>query len=728
MATSSIIDTSQRRTDFDEKVDGSARYCADINLPLMLHARTLRSTMPRAKILSIDLPPMPEGYIVVDHRDISGINVLPVGNLDQPFFAKERVNYIGEPILIIAGPERQIVADLIRGAKVQYQAKKPILTVCDAELRQSEHVFGQSPYFSEIEFQKGDLEGAIKQASFSFQEEFHTGYQEHAYLETQSVLATYEDGVVTVFGSMQCPYMVKKALEQALGWEPERVRVVQLPTGGGFGGKEEYPSIPGVHAGLAAVKAGKPVRLVFDRSEDISSTTKRHPSSIKLTSYISHDRRILARDVDIRIDAGAYCGLSNVVLQRLSFASCGVYNIENLRVRAKAVATNNIVSGAFRGFGGPQAFFAIEMHMEHIAKRLGIDPLDFKKGYFLKQGDSSSTGGIFNYPILLDEITKSVEDKSGYRRKRTSYAHSSGDSNRRDGAAPLKGIGCSVFFHGCGFTGSGEKDILKARVKLRKYADGTVEILASSAEIGQGCLTTLRKIVAEALAIPMKNVLHNYPDTSTCPDSGPTVASRTVMIVGKLLQECASEMKQRWLESTFEVSRAYRQQEGLSWDSVKLHGNAYPEYSWGANVVEVEVDPLTLEIEVNGIWSAYDIGMPIDERIVTGQVEGGLVQGLGYASMEVLDSKDGRIMQNNLTTYAIPCSMDFPCISNQLILNPFPGGPYGARGLGELPLIGAAPALAMAVEQAIGRKVHKLPLTPEYLMSLIDSELTDDDE
>ena len=180
--------------------------------------------------------------------------------------------------------------------------------------------------------------------------------------------------------------MVKKALEQALGWEPERVRVVQLPTGGGFGGKEEYPSLPGVHVGLAAVKAGKPVRLIFDRSEDISSTTKRHPSFIKLTSYIGRDNRILARDVDIRIDAGAYCGLSNVVLQRLSFACCGVYNIENLRVRAKAVATNNIVSGAFRGFGGPQAFFAIEMHMQHIADRLGVDPLEFKKGYFLKTG------------------------------------------------------------------------------------------------------------------------------------------------------------------------------------------------------------------------------------------------------------------------------------------------------------------------------------------------------
>ena len=524
------------------------------------------------------------------------------------------------------------------------------------------------------------------------------------------MMAIYEDDRVTVYGSMQCPYYIHDALKMALAWGDDRVRVVQLPTGGGFGGKEEYPSIPGVHAALAAIKTGKPVQLVFDRQEDIIASTKRHPSIITIKSYLDGENRIIARDVDVKTDAGAYAGLSSIVLQRMIFSVCGVYNVGNLRVNGKTYATNNIVTGAFRGFGGPQAFFAIEMHMEHIAAVLHSDPLELRKQYFLKKGDTSSTGGALQYEIKLAEIAEAIEKRSAYHEKRKRFA------GQGEG---LKGIGCSLFFHGCGFTGAGEAELLKSKVKLKKYKDNTVGIFVSSTEIGQGALTTLHKIVAHSLDIPLEQVRQTYPDTADCPDSGPTVASRTVMIVGRLLQECAWDMKKRWEEDEFELIREYTYPANLSWDTDKLSGNAYTEYSWGANVVEVEVDPVTFETAIKGIWAVYDIGTPIDEKIVQGQIEGGIVQGLGYGYMEVLQGKEGKLLQDTLTSYMIPSAVDFPGITIELIDNPFAGGPFGARGVGELPIIGAAPALASAVQNAIGKQVKKIPVTPEYIMELM---------
>lgn len=700
-----------KRYDFDEKIEGKAKYCGDIHLENMIYAKTVRSEIARGKIISIEISVLPSGYFIIDYKDVTGKNVVPIVYEDQPFFAENVVNYIGEPILLVAGPDKQIILEIIKNIKIKYQPQKPILSIEEAVNTNENYIFGNKPSFVEYEYSKGNINEAIKNAEFFVEDEFRTGYQEQAYLEPQSMAAVYDGNRVTVYGSMQCPYYIKEALKQALGWREDRIRVVQLPTGGGFGGKEEYPSIPAVHAALAAIKTGKPVQLIFDRQEDIIASTKRHPSIIKIKSYIDEVGNIIAREVDIKIDAGAYAGLSSVVLQRMSFSVCGVYNVENLKVTSKAYATNNIVAGAFRGFGGPQAFFSIEMHMENIAKRLNIDSLELKKKYFLEKGNTSSTGGVFNYDIKLQEIAEVIERNSDYKKKRRAF------SKNKD---KLKGIGCSIFFHGCGFTGSGENELLKSKVRLKKYRDNTVEIFVSSTEMGQGSLTTLSKIVARTLDIPIQYVKHRYPDTDSCPDSGPTVASRTVMIIGRLLQICAIEMKKRWNEEEFEIIKKYEYPKNLSWNNDKLQGNAYPEYAWGANVVEVEIDPLAYEIKVKGIWSVYDVGNPIDERIVKGQIEGGIIQGLGYGSMEVLQVDAGRILQINFTNYTIPTSVDFPKIESQLIDNPFEEGPFGARGLGELTLVGAAPALALAVQNAIGYKIEKIPVTPEYIMELMN--------
>lgn len=680
-----------KRMDFDSKVDGSALFTADYTEANVYHAVTVRSSKPKAKILSISYPQLPTGYLIVDHKDITGKNYIPVVYEDWPVFAESSVNYIGEPIGLLVGPDKTLLQALANQVVIEYDTFKPSITLSDAM---------QSPPDLFMEYQKGDFDRVSTRAVQIIEDVYESNHQEHVYLEPQSMFAVYEAPILTIRGSMQCPYYIKDALITALGWSEDRIRVIQMPTGGAFGGKEEFPSVLGVHAGLAAIKSGHPVKLIYNRHEDMCCSTKRHPSSIKLTTYLDENHHIIARAADIKLDMGAYRGLSSVVLQRMSFSIFGAYNIEHLHVKASGYLTNKVISGAFRGFGGPQAFFAIESHTNHVASVLNVNPIDLRKRHFLKKGDTSSTGGLFFYPIMLDSIVDNVTTRSNFRDKVA--------TNR-----PLHGIGLSVFFHGCGFTGSGEKELLKSKVTLKKHADNRVEIFASSTEMGQGSLTTLTKIVAHALDIPMSQVVHHYPDTATCPDSGPTVASRTIMIVGKILYDLALELKARWHEGTFEVSKIYQYPANLVWNNRDFQGNAYPEYSWGANVVEVQVDPDTYEVAVVGAWATFDIGTPIDIRIVQGQIEGGFLQGLGMAGMERITIKDGKLVESDLSKYIIPGFGDFVPVEYELIENPFEEGPFGARGLGELTLVGVPAAYASAVSNAIGVQVKKIPITPE---------------
>ncbi len=292
-------------------------------------------------------------------------------------------------------------------------------------------------------------------------------------------------------------------------------------------------------------------------------------------------------------------------------------------------------------------------------------------------------------------------------------------NTRSSESSSSRGIGISLFFHGCGFTGSGERDHIKAKVRLVKRRDGTVEIRVANVDMGQGAQTTLRKVVAATLELPVERIAYDNPDTDRVPDSGPTVASRTAMIVGHLLERAAVELKQRWDSGQeVEVESNYRHPDHLEWDEDSLKGDAYPAYSWGVNVVEVEVDSITYETKVKGVWGVYDVGAALDDRIVKGQIDGGIAQGLGYATLEVMETRQGAIQQRNFTDYIIPTSLDLPRIESRLIDNPYEGGPFGAKGAGELPLIGAAPALAAAVGQAVGVCVDRIPVTPEYLAEL----------
>jgi CO/xanthine dehydrogenase Mo-binding subunit len=687
------INASIPKIDGPEKLSGRALYAADITVPGVLQARTVRSTRAHATIEKIDLPALPSGYFTVSASDIPGKNIVKMIYDDLPFFADGVVRHIGEPILLLVGPDATVLEELKAKTIITYNDLPP--------------VFDFSASVVTLAFQKGDPETAFRTAREIVEETFTTGYQEQAYIEPQGFVAIPEaNGKVQLIGSIQCPYYVKNAVIQALGCRDDQVRVIQPAVGGAFGGKEEYPSIIACQLAVAVRKIGQPIRLIFEREEDMVATTKRHPSTITLRAAIDTHGNVAAIDAHVGLDGGAYIGLSGVVLSRAMIAVTGAYTIPNLSVKGDVYKTNTVPTGAFRGFGAPQMLFAIEMLMQHLGKRFSDDAVMYRIRHLAKQNDPTSTNGVFRDPIILPELIQAATSKADFFAKSKTYQN----------AKKHRGVGMSFFLHGCGFTGSGEAEHIHAKVKLVKTKDDVVHVYIAAVDMGQGIKTTIVKIVAGVLDVPLHQVVFDNPDTDFVPDSGPTVASRTTMIVGGLCARAAAELKTLWQAKTEQtVWKHYEQPSYIEWDQDTLTGDAYPAYSWGVNIVEVDVDPDTYQVDVLKMTSAYDLGKAIDQRIVQGQIDGGQAQGIAYGYLEVMEQVQGRLRQTNLTDYIIPTVLDIPPMEAIILDNPYPLGPYGAKGVGELTLVGGAPAIAMAIEMAIGKPINQIPATPERI-------------
>lgn len=689
--------TSTKKVDQEIKVKGEARFTDDIVMPGMLYAKTLRSSIAKGKILEVKIPKLPEGYFYIDHKDIKGENVVNIIFSDWPVFAAENVNYIGESIGLFVGPDKGVLDELVANTSVKYKEETPIFDYSESYIHKA--------------FKKGDIAKARKEAVRVIEEDYATGYQEQAYLEPQGILV-YEDeeGKVTLTGSMQCPWYIHRAVARACNIPQDKVRVIQPAVGGAFGGKEHYPSLTGSQLATAFLKIKKPIKMCFERDEDLRYSTKRHPSKSHYRAYIGKNNEILGMDVNVKLNGGAYKGCSVVVLSRALIACANVYNIPALDVVGDVYMTNTVPTAAFRGFGSPQTIFACEMFMHHVAKELGVDPLEFRLKYIVKEGDTTTNSGKFHDPIVLDKLIDKAMEMSDYNRKIKEY--SKPGCNR--------GIGMSFFLHGCGFTGSGESDIIKGKVKLIKDEKDIVHVYASNVDMGQGNKTTLKRIVAKNLEIPDDQVVFDNPDTAIIPDSGPTAASRTIIIVGFLMEKAAKNLKKIWKSGVRqEHIEPYVGPSYIKWDEDTMQGDAYPSYSWGVNVVEVEFDPISYQITPKGIWSTYDVGRVVDERIAVGQADGGIIQGIGYGYLETMKCENGVFKQKSLSDYIVPTAEDVPPMETAFIDNPFIFGADGAKGMGELTLVGGAPAIALAIENAIGRKVNDIPCNPEYIMGLI---------
>jgi len=698
-----VVGRSVPRKEGLAKARGAARYVDDLRFPGMLHGRTIRTTVARGEVTAVHLDFDAAGFTVADHRDIPGRNVVALIQDDQPFLVEREVRHAEEAVLLLAHEDR----DALRTAsvRIEYRPAEPVL---DPE---------RSPRaFKELTIEKGDLARGFAEADVVVEGEYRTGRQEHVYVEPQGVIAVPGDGGMTVYGSLQCPHYVHRALVGLLGLPHDRVRVVQTETGGGFGGKEDYPSIIAGHAALLALKSGRPVKLVYDRLEDMAATTKRHPSIVRHRTGVARDGRITAMEIDVLLDGGAYCTLSPVVLSRGCLHATGPYRCDNVRVHGRVVMTNTPPSGAFRGFGAPQTVFAAEAQMDRVAEALSLDPARLRERNALRPGDTMATGQVLGEDASALAVLREAVKRSDFHRKRRAWR----GSNR--------GIGLSLFFHGAGFTGSGEV-MLASKASLELTPRGA-RVLVSSTEMGQGARTTLAQIVAEALGFRIDGIEVAEPDTSRVPDSGPTVASRTCMIVGGLLKACAEEVKTRLgglspagylrRHGPLVVTKQYEPPPGIAWDDATYRGDAYATYGWGCDVVEVELDPVTYEIRPTRVTAVVEIGRAVNPLMVAGQVEGGTAQGLGYALLEEVVMREGRMANAQLTNYMVPTTLDTPPIDVTILESPYRHGPFGAKGVGEMPMSGPGPAVANAVRH-LGLDVRSLPITPEKVLECASS-------
>ncbi len=701
-----------RRVDAVSKADGSQMYLADYQFDDMLYSRMVRSSIPRGIIRKINLPQLPEGYTFITYKDIpeGGRNELVMIQKDWKCFAENDVRYVGETIGLLVGPDRDVLADLLEQISIDYEEREAAITIQEGLDCKGGPFVGDDNLFCQLQCDKGEpIEEVFKRADRIVEDEIVTGFQEHVYLETMGACCVPEGDHYVMYASAQCPFYIRKSICGLLGLTPDKIVVRQTTTGGAFGGKENFPDVLCGAVLLAAYKTGKPVQLVFDREEDIQFSVKRHPSRTRFKTALDKDGNILGMDIDVVYNVGGYLSSSFVVLQRGVFHATGCYNIPNTRVKGRGVATNTFPSDAFRGFGAPQTIFAMECHMCHLAKLVGKEPLEYKTPYFIKQGDLTVTNGHIVEQVMIPEMIEQICTASDYWRKAREYRPGSG-----------KGIGIAFYNHGGAFTGNGEQALIKAHARLHKHADGMVDILVGSTEMGQGFQTALCKIAAKVLELPVSQIRYDNPDTSIVVDSGPTAASRSTMIVGKLVERAAREMKEKWDSAPdFCTEVEYEHPEGHPWDQSTFQGDAYLGYGWGACVVEVEIDPLTAEVETKGIWSSHDIGVAIDELVVHGQVNGGILQSLGYAAMEKLENRNGHFRQTSMSDYVIPTSMDFPSQEWFLVDNPYEWGPFGAKGMGELVFNGASAAFVDAVSRAIDRKICEIPIPPETITELM---------
>ena len=720
------------------KLTGGERYLDDTPIDGCLWGMTVRSPVARGRIKGLRFGPGVEWkqLVVVDHRDIPGPNETYLIENDQPVLAAVggETRHMHEAVALIAHADRDLVRRAVAAVAVDVE---PLEAVLDFRLPPGPGQVqrGTDNVIKRLSIRKGDVAAAMRSAAHVVEGVYETGAQEHVYIENQAMAASVEGDCVVVRGSMQCPYYVLNALKHALGRDETRVRVIQAPTGGGFGGKEDYPSTIALHAALLAMKAGRPVKIVYDRGEDMAATTKRHPSRVRHRTGVSADGRLVAQEIEVLMDGGAYVTLSPVVLSRGIIHAAGPYFCPNVQINGTAMLTNCVPYGAFRGFGAPQTLFACERHMDRIAAAIGMDPIELRRVNLLRDGQTTATGQVIgggtDRVALMDEAVRVGRYHA--------HARDAAEFNARSEYL-RRGVGIATILHGAGFTGNGEV-YLNSKLDVAGLADGRLEVLAASTEMGQGTNTVFSTIAAAATGYDVADIVVAVPDTARVPNSGPTVASRTVMVVGHLIERACAMLAEQVCGGTalrgkalkdaivqwhkrnpgkvLKAQAVYQPPPGVKFDDKNYVGDAYATFAWGACVAAVEVDLRTCAVRVLDMTAVQEIGKVLHPVLARGQVQGGVVQGIGWALMEECKFREGGMVNNQLTNYIIPTSDDVPPIRVEFVEKPYAHGGGGAKGVGELPMDGPAPSILNAVAAATGADPMTIPLIPERLMPLI---------
>ncbi|MFN3346221.1 MAG: xanthine dehydrogenase family protein molybdopterin-binding subunit, partial [Candidatus Bipolaricaulaceae bacterium] len=695
-----VVGQGLPRVDAESKVKGQARYADDLSFPGMVHGKAIRSDRAHARIKKLDLSEVlahPKVVCVVTAADIPGRNCVPIIYEDMPLLAQDIVRYVGEPIALVAAETSEDAKEAAQLARIEYEDLPAVFDPLEAMRPGAPQVAvpaaaEQGNIFNHMVIRKGDVERGFAEADVIVEGEYRVGYQEHAYLETQGMIAVLEENGITVYGTLQCPFYVQKAVAAVLGLPLSRVRVVQTATGGGFGGKEDVPSQVAAMAAVLTWKSGRPVKVVFDREEDILTTSKRHPAIVRYKTGAKRDGTLTAVEVEFYYNAGAYQTLSSAVLWRGLVHAAGPYRIPHVKVDAYSVATNTVPCGAFRGFGSPQVIFAHESQMDELARRLGMDPLELRRKNALREGDETATAQVLTESVGLTACLDRAKELARWEERKRAVAEFNAKEKFRK-----RGLGVSTVMYGVGM-GAKAPLLDKAGAYVKLEADGSVTVAVGNTEMGQGAMTVLAQIAAEALEVPFSSVHMAPVDTSRVPDSGPTVASRTTTVQGMAVLDAARKLKARinravqellgcqnfvvegqvffdprdprrrvtlqevarwmWAHNWDMGATGWAEAAPVDWDPKTGLGNAYFVYAFACHIAEVEVDVLTGEAHVRGFWAVHDSGRIVNPKTAWGQVAGGIAQGIGYALLEELQTKDGRILHPTFTAYHIPTTLD----------------------------------------------------------------------
>ncbi len=751
-----IIGTRQKRVDARGKTTGATKFVTDIQVDNLLHAAPVYALVPHGRLLSIDSSQVEDDsdfIALFTANDIPGENQVGVIFEDQPLMADKIVRYIGDSVGILVAKSTEAAQRLAKLVQVNVETLEPIFSINESR-NASGNFLHESNLACEHQVKRGDPEAAFREAEHIIEATFDTPYQEHYYLEPQGCIAQpSSNGGVYILGSMQCPFYVQKAVSKVLDIPFAKIKVEQAPTGGAFGGKEDIPSEVCTRTALAAMLLDQPVKMIYGRTDDVQLTSKRHPFQMYYKVGLSSAGKLLAADIKLEENAGAYATLSSVVSYRSAMQAMGPYVIPNISVESKSYYTNLPPAGAFRGFGSPQAAFGHERMMDIIATEMKIDPVELRLQNVLKVDTETLTGQRLTASVGAEETLQTAADA----------AHWSNQSISTD-SRYLTGYGVSLIHYGnCLGAAGWFMDGSGAKIKIHR--DGSISVAFGLVEMGQGALTVVNQMTAEALGVNSARITVLPTDTDQVPDSGPSVASRNVVMTGNaihdaarkilpILKEAAAELMQCDLheiniendvvhntrndeslpfeELTNYVYLSNRPMDVLGWwhvpkleyDAVKGLGEAYFTYSYATHIAKVQVDTLTGLVRVKKIWAAHDVGRAINPAGLEAQIEGGAAQGIGWALTENFKLKLGKVLTDNLTTYLLPTALDVGEIESILVEDPEPEGPWGAKGIGEPAIIPTAAAIANAVSNALGKPINHIPITPENVMTALNSSKT----
>ncbi len=711
------------RADALAKVRGEAPFPGDLSMPGMAYLKVLFSARPHARIRRLDTSraeALPGVIAVLTARDVP-VNEYGISQYDQPVLCGDVVRHVGDRVAVVVA-ETEAVAEQARGLiEVEYE-DLPVVASPEEALAPGApilHAQHGSNLLAAFRVRKGDIAEGFAEADVIVEETYTIGSQEHVYLQPDAGLAWVdEEGRVVVKTAGQWAHDDQRQIAHSLGLPEERVRVIYTYAGGAFGGREDI-NVQNLLA-LAAFKTGRPVKAVWTRAETTIGHHKRHPMRIRHRWGATRDGRIVAQETDILADAGAYASTSAYVVASTVLLSTGPYEVPHVAVDAQVAYTNNLPCGAFRGFGVPQATFAAEAHLARLAEALGIDAVELRMRNLLREGSLTHTLAEVPPGLSVREVLETAARRAGWQVVDGAWRRPAARREVRPGV--VRGVGIAAAWKNIGYT-LGYPEQSTATVELHGGAEIEQAVVRlAAAEVGQGIHTTIVQMALEALGLPPERVDFVFTDTARVRSAGSVSASRMAFMAGNAVRGAVEAARAAWQEEERPAVATYTYQPPAttSLDPETGHGKGAFAFAYAAQAAEVEVDTGTGQVRVTSLIAVHDVGRAINPQIVEGQIEGGAVQALGWATTENFITRQGQVLTPSLSTYLIPTTLDVPPDLEPLVLElGQPLGPWGATGMGEMPVLPTAPAILDAVHDATGVWLDGIPLTPEKVLAAL---------